>query len=252
MSDESELLKKRFVELAKKSYSSSIFVFTDFLGLNEQSLFDSVKSEIRGIPYDCFGGAEGAERIMVRFGSAEELGYEVPYPISVVKISPINAKFADKLTHRDFLGTVLALGIERRCIGDIVIRDNVGYVFVKEDMAAFVADGVIRVKNTDVNACVTDSLPEGALYRTEVKRVQANGERLDAVIAKVFSLSREESSRLFAKGLVYVGGRVTENTSYIPKPGEVISVRGHGRMIYRGYDSLTKKGKKNIAVELYC
>jgi RNA-binding protein YlmH len=82
--------------------------------------------------------------------------------------------------------------------------------------------------------------------------VQANGERLDALIAKLYSLSREDAQNLFAKKLVYASGRCIENTSYIPKTGEVISVRGTGRFIYRGYDSLTKKGKLNITLEVYC
>ena len=52
-----ELLKKRFSELARKSYNSGIFTFTDFLGLAEQSAFDEIKRELRGIPYEAFGGA---------------------------------------------------------------------------------------------------------------------------------------------------------------------------------------------------
>ena len=98
---------------------------------------------------------------------------------------------------------------------------------------------------------IVEELPEGELYRTELRRVQANGERIDAIIAKVFGMSREDSSTLFKKRLVFVDGKCTENTSYIPKIGEVISVRGHGRMISRGCDSYTKKGKMNITLEVY-
>ena len=73
MSGESELLKKRFVELAQKSYNSDIFTFTDFLGLAEQSAFAEIKRELGGIRYTAFGGANGAERVVIRFGSEEEL-----------------------------------------------------------------------------------------------------------------------------------------------------------------------------------
>ena len=251
MSDECELIKKRLSELANKSYNSGIFVFTDFLGLPEQSAFATVKNEIRGIHYTIFGGAEGTERIMIRFGDPDEIGYEIPFPITTLLIEPKDKKFADKLTHRDFLGAILNLGIERKCRGDIVVRDSCAYLFLKEDIAEYISDSLSRVKHTDVRVRGVEALPEGELYRTELRRIQANGERLDAVIAKVFGISREDSSRLFAKGLVYVGGRVTENTSYNPKEGDVISVRGHGRMIYRGYESLSRKGKLNIVVELY-
>lgn len=251
MTDDTELLKKRFIELANKSYNAGIFVFTDFLGLSEQSAFSEIKKEIRGIPYTAFGGAEGTERVMIRFGSEEDLGYEVPFPISVIKAEPVSQKFADKLTHRDFLGAILNLGIERSTVGDIAIIDNVGYIFASEDIAEYITSSLNRVKHTDMRLKIVDKLPEGELYKTETRRVQANGERIDAIIAKVFGLSRDDSSTLFKKRLVFVDGRCTENTSYIPKEGEVISVRGHGRMIYRGYDSFTKKGKMNIVVDLY-
>lgn len=251
MTDDTELLKKRFIELANKSYNAGIFVFTDFLGLSEQSAFSEIKKEIRGIPYTAFGGAEGTERVMIRFGSEEDLGYEVPFPISVIKAEPVSQKFADKLTHRDFLGAILNLGIERSTVGDIAIIDNVGYIFASEDIAEYITSSLNRVKHTDMRLKIVDELPEGELYKTELRRVQANGERIDAIIAKVFGLSRDDSSSLFKKRLVFVDGRCTENTSYIPKEGEVISVRGYGRMIYRGYDSFTKKGKMNIVVDLY-
>ena len=251
MSDELELLKRRFVELAKRAYNSGIFTFTDFLGLAEQAAFAEVNREIFGIEYERFGGADGAERVMIRFGSESDLGYSMPYPISLLKVEPLSQKYAEKLSHRDFLGAIMNLGIERDTMGDIVIIDNVGYIFVKEDMATYIADSLTKVRRTDVKAAVTETLPEGELYRTERRNVQANGERLDALVAKVFSLSREEAQSLFKKRLVFADGRQIDSTSYIPKPNEKISVRGHGRFIYIGPQSLTRKGKMNIAVELY-
>ena len=251
MTGDTELLKKRFIELAKKSYNSGIFVFTEFLGLAEQSAFSEIKREISGIPYTAFGGAEGAERVMIRFGSPDELGYEVPFPISVIRAQPLSQKYADRLTHRDFLGAIMNLGIERDTLGDIVIIDNVGYIFASEDMAGYIADNLTKVKRTDLKAEVIDALPESELYRTEIRLVQASGERLDGIVAKVFSLSREEAQSLFKKRLVFANGKCLDSTSYIPKEGEKISVRGHGRFIYLGQQSLTRKGKMNIAVEVY-
>ncbi len=251
MTSDTELIKRRFLELAKKSYNSGIFVFTEFLGLAEQSAFSEIKREISGIPYTAFGGAEGAERVIIRFGSSDELGYEVPFPISIVRAEPLSQKYADRLTHRDFLGAIMNLGIERDTLGDIVIIDNVGYIFASEDMAGYIAENLTKVKRTDLRAEVIDTLPEGELYRTERKQVQASGERLDGIVAKVFSLSREDAQSLFKKRLVFADGRCIDSTSYIPKEGEKISVRGHGRFIYIGQQSLTRKGKMNIAVEVY-
>lgn len=249
--EENELLKKRFAELANKSYNAGIYLFTDFLGLAEQALFNEAKSAFRGIPYTAFGGVPRAERVMIRFGDEESLGYTEPFPIVCIKAEPVSQKFADKLSHRDFLGALLNLGIERSTLGDIPIVDNVGYIFAKEDIAQYVMSELKRVKHTDVRLSLTESLPEGELYRTERKRIQANGERIDAVVAKVFSISRDDALSLFQKRLVFVDGRLCENNSYIPKRNEVISVRGYGRMIYLGYETTSKKGKLNIEVDLY-
>lgn len=247
--DERELLKKRFIELSQKS-SRGYFLFSDFLGLEEQSVFEETKRQLQG-EYLKFGGTDGAERIMVRFGSEEEIGYSADFPISCLKIEPKSQKFADKLTHRDFLGAIMNLGIERSTLGDIVIRENVGYLFCKSDMAEYIISSLTKIKRTDVTLSYTESLPDGELYTTERRVLQAVGERLDAVIAKLFSLSREEALSYFKKHLVFADGRQIQNNSYIPKPGEKISVRTLGRFIYRGFDSTTRKGKLNINVDLY-
>ena len=250
--DDSELLKKRLTELAKRSEDCAYFQFTDFLGLAEQSLFSEIKRELSaGVKYTAFGGAEGAERILLRFGDEEELGYSEPFPIRCIKIEPVAPKFADKLTHRDFLGALLNLGIERSKLGDIPIIDNVGYLFAKDELADFIVENLTRVKRTDVKLSFIEELPEGELYKTERVRVQAVGERVDAIVAKVFSLSRDESLSYFKKRLVFIDGRLCENNSYIPKQNEKVSVRGLGRFTYIGAVGTTKKGKLNIEVDKY-
>ena len=249
--DEAELTKKRFLELARKSSNAPYFIFTDFLGLMEQAIFEETKREFPKVSYTLFGGAAGAERVMVRFGDEEELLYSEPFPIVTVKIEPVSPKFAEKLTHRDFLGSILGLGIERSKIGDIIIKEDCTYVFVKEEIAEYVTSSLERVRRTDVKLSRVTSIPDGELYRTERKRIAAQGERVDAVIAKLFGISRDDSLSLFKKGLVFANGRSILSPSYIPKENELISVRGYGRFIYIGYETLTKKGKLNIQVELY-
>ena len=251
MSDEIELLKKRFKELYDKADRGGYYTFTDFLGLQEQSALTEVTAKLYRGSIDTYGGAVGAERVMVRFGNPEEIGYDMPYPIACVSVEPLSQKFADKLTHRDFLGALLNLGIERSTLGDIIIRENVGYVFAEEKMAEFITGELSRVKRTDVKTRIVDTLPEGELYKTEQKRIQIQSERLDAVVAKVFSLSREDAQALVKRALVFVNGKETVSSSYTPKVGDKISVRGHGRFIYQGFDSTSRKGKLNAIVDVY-
>lgn len=250
MADEFELLKKRFLELSRNADSGCYFTFSDFLGLAEQSVF---KQTLTKLPsrYTISGGTEGCERVIVRFGDTEEIGYDVPFPIKCILIRPKDEKFAEKLSHRDYLGAIMNLGIERDKLGDIVIREKSAFLFAHEDVSEYIIRELTRVRKTDVILEEAPPPPDGELFKTERRRVQANGERLDAVIAKLYSVSREDSLSLFKKKLVFADGRQIENNSYIPKVGEVISVRGYGRFIYLGYETLSRKGKLNIEVNVY-
>jgi len=246
-----ELLKKRFSELAERSYNSGIFTFTDFLGLSELSVFEELKPSLRGIHYTLFGGHAGCERKMIRFGSPEELGYEEDFPIVTVKAEPVSQKFADKLSHRDILGALMNLGLERESFGDIALINNVAYIFMKGCLLEYVMESLTKAKHTTLKLSAIEALPEGELFKTEEKMIQISSERLDAVIAKVFNLSREGAQALFYRGLVFASGKLIESTSYVPRADEIISVRGHGRFIYRSFVSTTRKGKLNARVSLY-
>ncbi len=249
--ENADITKKRLLDLAKRSYEGGYYLFSDFLDLAGQADLATVRAAFGNASYTTFGGAEGAERVMARFGSEEELGYSEDFPIACIKCEPKSMKFADKLTHRDFLGALMNLGIERSTLGDIAVVENIGYIFAKQDMCEFIVTELTKVKRTDVVCSVTDDIPTGELYKTERRVVQAVGERVDAIVAKVFSISRDDALSYFKRRLVFVDGRQMENNSYIPKIGERVSVRGLGRFIYLGYQTLSKKGKLNIEVDLY-
>ncbi len=250
MNSDVDILKRHFAELARRAAGGAYYTFTDFLGLAEQSAFREIERELP-VRYKSYGGAEGAERVIIRFGDEDEIGYDAEYPIACIKVEPVAPKFADKLTHRDFLGALLNLGIERAVLGDIIVTDSTAYVFALEGIAEYILSSLARVKHTDVKLSLVESIPTGELYKTEVHRITAEGERLDAIIAKVYSLSRSDAQALFKRRLVYADGRLIESASYRPKPDEKISVRGLGRMIYKGVDGTTRKGKLAIFVDVY-
>lgn len=250
MQNEQLLLKKRFAELAATAERDGYFTFTDFLGLAEQSSFREILGELNA-RFTAFGGAPGCERLMIRFGSPEELGYEEPFPIRVIKISPKSEKFSEKLIHRDYLGSLLSLGIDRRLLGDIALIGLDAYLFATEGICDYIISSLNKIKHTDVKCEFSESVPSEELFKTERMRVQATAERVDSLVSKVFHLSREQAQRLFARRLIFIGGKLTEKHSVLLKPNDVVSVRGYGRFVYRGYESLSKKGKLNIDIDVY-
>lgn len=252
MSELTNNTEQRLSELSEASERSSYFTFTDFLGLAEQSDLEKILAK-RHTKHVKFGGAEGAERIMVRFGDEDELGYSEPFPIVTLKIVPKSEKYCENLTHRDYLGSILALGIRREVIGDIIVSGKTAYVFVRDSIAEYIVTSLTKVRHTDVITAEisSDELPSGELYKTEQMIIQLSGERIDAAIAKVFHLSRDEAQTLIKRGLVFISGKECVSVSTTPKESDVISVRGHGRFIYSGAVGTSKKGKLNVKVLLY-
>ena len=119
---ELQLLEKRFAELADRAWQQNLFVFTGFLSLAEQEVLWRSAAKA-GVHIELYGGMDGAERCMGRFGDPEEFGYEEPFPICAVKIEPLAEKFAENFSHRDFMGAILNLGIDRSTIGDICVAN---------------------------------------------------------------------------------------------------------------------------------
>ena len=249
---EEEQLKKRFLELADRAYTKCQYQFTGFMTLAETSVFLQAAREFPHVPYTLFGGIEDCERQMARLGSEELMGYEEPFPICCLKAEPNQQKFADSLSHRDVLGALMNLGIERSTLGDILLCDNVAYIFCTEKMADYLAGELTQIRHTPVHCCIAEQLPDiSVLHKVEEVRVQVTSIRLDAVISKVYNLSRGDSLELFRAKRVFVGGKLCENNSYGLKEGEIVSVRGFGKFKYLSQGGVSKKGKVNVTVGKY-
>lgn len=246
-----EQLKKRFLELAKRSDVANQFVFTDFLSLAEQSVLLDATFQLPYIKKELFGGMESAERVMVRFGDTQALGYEEPFPITCLEIKPLIEKFAENLTHRDYLGAFMSLGIERSLLGDIVIQGKTAYVFVVSRIADYMIEEIDSIRHTHVSCKVFEGELASFEPRLEMEEHIVSSERLDVVVAKLYHLSRSQSLALFSKQKIFVNGRLFENNSGSVKEGDVVSVRGYGKFRYDGFVKQTKKGKERIRVARY-
>ena len=251
MIEEEELFKKPLKELAEKAWQNNIYTFTGFLGLSDLSCYYEMERELSFVPATIFGGYEDAERVMLRFGSQEVFGYEEAFPITCLKIRPLMQKFADDLSHRDFLGALMNLGIERSTLGDIILKDNVGYLFCLRSIAPFILGNLCKIKHTSILCEETSEIPVQREEDLTELRIQIASERIDGVISKVYKLSRSEGAELFRQKKIFVNGRLCENNSRMLKPKDKVSVRGYGKFIYTEKQGVSKKGKLNAAVLVY-
>jgi RNA-binding protein YlmH len=160
-------------------------------------------------------------------------------------------KYADKLTHRDFLGSVIGLGLERDVTGDILIHENVGYMFCLENIADFIAENLTKVRRTDVKCERVPAPPLEMLALPEERAFFVASERVDAVIAAIYGFSRSECQKLFGQKLVFIDSKLCENPDARIAEGATVSVRGSGRFIYTGIAKTTKKGRLCINARVY-
>lgn len=234
-----------------RNYERGCYAFSDFLSLTDLSDIITELKEYGTLPYEMWGGCEDAERVILRIGDEESLGYAEDYPISVIEISPKSQKFADELTHRDFLGALINLGIDRSTLGDIYIDKNVGYLICLSRMEQFIIENLNRVRHTTVLCKALDRLPTLAANEPAEAFIRSSSLRLDSIIAKTYNLSRNASQELFAAGKVFVDGRMCASPSYILKEGDTVSVRGYGRIKLSAVGDVSKKGKLGITLSVY-
>mgnify|MGYP003316864657 CR=1 FL=1 len=206
------LLYNRILELANRAYKNNIYSFTDFLGLSQQDVFYKVIKDAKFPPihYELFGGSSNCERQVVRFGSEEDLGYAVDFPIVCIKIESLY-KNATLYSHRDYLGSLMGLGIERKKFGDIIVDQKDAYVFCLDTTGDYVLENLSSVGHNSVKCSLSklpDSYAQEALTRIII---QCASPRIDAIISKVYNLSRKDAIPLFTEKRVYVNGRIVEN-----------------------------------------
>lgn len=201
-------------------------------------------------PVALYGGYPDAQRCMARFGSAEEMGYEEPWPIARLILKSAGGRFSEELAHRDVLGALMSMGIERDVLGDLVRSDGVWHIFCREEMAPHLT-GLTMVRATPVRVEEADEdLPLPALA-TERVRINVSSVRIDLVAAHLCSLSRGRASEMFRRQMVFLNGLACEDPSKPLKEGDVISVRGHGKYRCAGVSGTSRKGKLYLEMDRY-
>lgn len=251
MNDEEKLFTSRIMDLAKASYNQNRYTFSWFLTPEEQMTVDSLRSELKHLDYDYYGGHEDCERKMIRFGSLDTLGYEEAFPITALLIEPLIQKFSDNLSHRDFLGALMNLGIKRNVLGDIIIKNNRAYVFCQSDVCDFIISELSRVKHTSVKISKIEGEISELNHELEDFEILVTSNRFDAIVSGICHLSRSKATLLFREKKVLLNNRICENNSLTLKPGNSFSIRGYGKYIFVCEGGHTKKDRIFIHLKRY-
>ena len=248
-----EALKRRLDELALRAFHTRRTCFTRFLEPSFNNVA-SLAAARAGARVAFWGGYEGAERCIAAFYSPDE---EAPgpddFPITALRIE-WNAKFGHP-GHRDLLGAVMGLGIDRETTGDIAMAVYDGaecaYLFAVREMADYIAANLEGAGRTSVKVSIAREALRLCLSEGEPLRLTVQNERLDAVLAAACRLSRSEAQRMIAAGLVKLNHVPNLRPDARLSEGDLISARGLGRVKVVAFEGQSRRGRQIVRVLRY-
>ncbi len=219
--------------------------FFSFLTEAEQARAQRYLDSAGFSSYSFFGGYGQSERKVL---CLDYYGDNPDFPISALEFK---FRAADKLTHRDFLGALMSLGIERETVGDILVEDGRAVVFVKSEIEEYVKSQIFKIGSAGVKIsdADTDSLPKGR--GVEEKSLIVSSLRLDNVVAALTGLSREKTKNLILSGNVTLNFDECTNISKSVNDNDTLTVRGKGKFRINGVLGETKKHRIRISIIHY-
>ena len=251
LAGEDRLALAKVLDKAEQASVRNLPAATDFLSPQQRArALDLLRlAGISESSYVLQGGYEGAERQVLQF-----LPDWMEPEIAETPIRCLRAVFREEeqLSHRDFLGSLMGMGIVREKVGDILVAPGSADLLVLEGVADFLLQswdsaGRARLR---VSAIEPEKLHIPAVRRKEV-RDTVSSLRLDAVAASGFRLARGKAAALIESGKVQLNWRECVKPDKLLEAGDVVSARGFGKFELSEVGGLTRKGRVSIVLQIY-
>lgn len=244
-----EDVKKRILDLADRCERKSCVTAGSFMSPAECYEIQRL-SALKGRSFIVSGGAEGCERCAVFFlpeWMSEDM-FELSDYISAVRIK----SFFGAPGHRDYLGAVLGLGIERDRVGDIIVDGETAWLFCANSVVSLILSELDKVGRYSVKP---EQIALADVPRSEkkVRRLSftVKSLRLDAVTADMFGISRTSAAEFIRLGAVSLNYAVCEKADAPVREGDIISVRGKGKGSIAEVGGRSRKDRLFITAEIY-
>ncbi len=247
--DELYLLLRRANDAVKISEEKYMVKTVGFLTPAERVFLQKNADRPQGGRIIYFGGYAEAERTL--FAAVPEYIDDSAVRDETALLS-ITGRNLENLTHRDFLGSLMGLGIKREMVGDILVLVGRCLIFVRREIAPYILSNLDRIGRDGVKIEIADVKDiEIPPKKTEVISGTVAGIRLDSVLSVACKTSRAKAAEYITGGAVSVNWEETENVSKGLKEDDVISVKGKGRFKVSRIGGVTKKGRFSVTVEKY-
>lgn len=192
-----------------------------------------------------YGLFEEAERKMISFNNR----YDIPFPLKKVKIVA-TSKF-NMISHKDYLGAILALGIKRNKIGDLLVKDNCCYLPVCEGVHEFIVSNLTYIGNSPCLVHVLDDtfIPPEPVFNEMIILVPSL--RIDTIVAKLCNISRGKAQNTLDGGKVLIDYNTVKSKGEDVRVGQRITIRGNGKFILGNIVGNSKSGKFKVQIKKY-
>lgn len=231
----------RLEDLANTAYYQDRPVDSDFLTPEEFSEFLTCRDRLAYANPTVY--REDWERKLVHFGPGQA-------DIALLEIASKAQAFV-KLSHPDYLGALLGMGLDRKVTGDIIAFPDRAYIYVKGHVADFIVENMTQVGRAGVKVRPIDDLPEAARPKTKEEEIITSSLRLDRLVSTLFRLSRGKAQAAIKEGLVFVNGKQITQSDFILEEGQRLSFRHRGKARFQEVLRETKKGSLVVSILRY-
>ena len=257
--NETELLLSHARELKERAADNSMITATNFLSPEERSLLSRIEKENnKYVDTFYYGGFPDPERtaavFVPKFLEIEDIDafFRDNYDDSpFVLIETTKDRFTS-MSHRDYLGSLMALGIKREMIGDIAVSDDGCHFFAVKNIADYICENFKRTGRGSVSAKIIDvsDLPQGE-DNSKLIFASVASLRLDCVVAAAFSMSRTAAAESINRGVVYVNSVECLKTDAILSEKTKIVLRGKGKAVIEKITGQSKKGRIYLEIRIF-
>lgn len=252
---DNKLLMARIDDCISSCDENYVITNTNFLDIYQQSDVIEYLKKKKDVRYDFYGGFEECERKTVLF--LPDYAENADYVRENTDLSPIVALEIKKdnfssLSHRDYLGAVMGLGIKREAVGDIFVTEHGCTMAVIRSVAPYIKENLSSVGRGSVMVEISDNFSDAENNSSfETKRCYVSSMRLDGVVSAAFSLSRNSAAELIRRGEVLMNGVVMSKPDVKVPFGAKLVIHGSGKVIIDEDAGVTKKGRQAFIIKKY-
>ena len=241
---EDKILVSHLLDIDFRANEKGIVLSGDFLDLNRASMIESANKYF-SCDLHFFGGYDDAERKVIYFLPDEK---ETEYNDLCLLTSGLSAP----LSHREILGSLMSLGIDRKLIGDILINERKVQIIAKKEISGFIVQNFLRAGRVKLSFDVSD-IDNLQTPEKNIKKITGTIKtlRLDSIISLAFGISRSTAKEFIGASKVFVNDKSILKSDFTIKEGDKLTLRGKGKAVLKEIGDLSRKERIFVTIDRY-